>query len=88
MVLFKHGLEVVKSLDFTAPMSCGSPAIYQKNGFQGLPLVIQKKDDSVEDPDRCIFTVELAPVGFDGANRPLGYLYYYFLREENEKECK
>jgi predicted N-acetyltransferase YhbS len=79
--IVKHGLEVAKSLGFTACMTCGHPAVYQKKmGFKNYRELGIKKDDSVEDPDECIFAVELAPAGFDCTNRLLSYLYYDFFK--------
>ena len=79
--IVKHGLEVAKSLGFTACMTCGNPAVYQKKmGFKNYRELGIKKDDSVEDLDECIFAVELAPAGSDCTNRLLSYLYYDFFK--------
>jgi len=79
--IVKHGLEVAKSLGFTACMTCGNPAVYQKKmGFKNYRELGIQKDDSVEDADECIFAIELAPNGFEGTNRLLSFSYYDFFK--------
>ena len=87
--IVKHGLEVAKSLGFTACMTCGNPAIYQrKMGFRNYRELDIKKDDSVEDADECVFAIELVPGGFDGTNRLLSFKYYDFFTTNSETEEK
>jgi len=45
----KHGLEIAKSLGFTACMTCGNPDVYKrKMGLKNYRELGIKKDDSVE----------------------------------------
>jgi len=79
--IVKHGLEIAKSLGFTACMTCGNPDVYKrKMGLKNYRELGIKKDDSVEDADECIFAIELVPNGFDGTNRILSFSYYDFFQ--------
>lgn len=61
-------------------MCCGNPKVYQdKMGFHNYLDFGIMKDESVDDPDSCIFAVEFTENGFTGTNKLLSYDYYNFL---------
>ena len=81
--LVKRGLEIAKSLGYTGCMTCGNPAVYQKKmGFLDCRELGIGRDESVEDPEGCVFAIELAPQGFEGTNKQLSYAYYDFTKTE------
>ncbi|MDF2543397.1 MAG: GCN5-related N-acetyltransferase [Herbinix sp.] len=78
--LVKHGLEIAKKLGYSACMCCGNPQVYQsKMGFHNYLELGLKKDNSVDDPDTCIFATELIEDGFKETNKKLSYKYYNFM---------
>lgn len=80
--LIMYGLEIGKSLGYTGCMTCGHPAVYQKMGFLDCRELGIGRDDSVDDPEGCVFAIELKPGGFEGTNKLLSYAYYDFTRAE------
>jgi predicted N-acetyltransferase YhbS/thiamine kinase-like enzyme len=81
--LVMKGLEIAKSLGFTGCMTCGNPAVYQdKMGFLNYRELGIEKDDSEDDPENCVFAIELVPGGFDMTNKLLTFTYYDFKKVE------
>jgi predicted N-acetyltransferase YhbS len=77
--LVKRGLEIAKTLGYTACMTCGHPDVYRKKmGFSDYRDFGIIKDDSVHDPDEAVQAIELVPDGFSGTNKVLTYIYYDF----------
>ncbi len=84
--LVKHGLEIAKSLGYTGCMTCGNPEVYQKKmGFHDCRELGIDRDISVDDPEGCVFAIELIPGGFDKTNKLLSYAYYDFTTLEQIK---
>lgn len=81
--LVMRGLEIAKSLGYTGCMTCGNPAVYQKKmGFLDCRILGIDRDDSVDDPEGCVFAIELTPGGFDNTNKLLSYSFYDFTKIE------
>jgi len=81
--IVKHGLEIAKSLGFTACMTCGNPDVYKrKMGLKNYRELGIKKDDSVEDADECIFAIELVPNGLMARTGFLAFLIMIFFKCE------
>lgn len=81
--LLQAGLETAKALGYTACMTCGNPAIYRdKLGFLGCRELGIGRDETVDDPEDCVFARELRENGFQGTNKTLSYAYYDFTKPE------
>ena len=79
--LVAHALKIAQELGYTGCMTCGNPSVYQrKMGFKNYRELGIERDGSVEDPEDCVFAMELVPGGFDETNRILSYAYYDFER--------
>jgi predicted N-acetyltransferase YhbS len=77
--LVMRGLEIAKSLGYTGCMTCGNPAVYiKKMGFLDCRELGIGRDESVDDPEGCVFAIELVPGGFKKTNKLLSYAYYDF----------
>ncbi|MDF2588972.1 MAG: aminoglycoside phosphotransferase [Anaerocolumna sp.] len=82
--LVMKGLEIAISLGFTGCMTCGNPAFYQeKMGFLNYRELGITKDDSVDEPEDCVFAMELVPGGFDKTNKLLKFSYYDFTKVDD-----
>ncbi len=77
-----NGIEIAKSLGYTGCMTCGNPTVYKKMGFLDCRELGIGRDDSVDDPEGCVFALELVPGGFDLTNKLLSYAYYDFTQTE------
>jgi len=81
--IVKHGLEIAKSLGFTACMTCGNPDVYKrKMGFKEYRELGIKKDDSVEDADECILQLNLFRMGLMARTGFLAFLIMIFSNVE------
>lgn len=77
--ILNKGLSIAKELGYTACMTCGNPDIYRvKMGFFDCRDLDIKRDDSVDDPDGCVFARKISDQGFEGTNKTLSYRYYNF----------
>lgn len=81
--LVMRGLEIAKSLGYTGCMTCGHPAVYQnKMGFLDCRELGISRDESVDDPEGCLFAIELVPSGFEKTSKLISYAYYDFAHTE------
>lgn len=81
--LVMRGLEIAKALGYTGCMTCGNPAVYiKKMGFLDCRELGIGRDESVDDPEGCVFAIELVPSGFEKTNKLLSYAYYDFKETE------
>ncbi len=77
------GLEIAKSLGYTGCMTCGHPAVYQKKmGFPDCRELGIGRDESVDDPEGCVFAIELVSGGFEKTSKLISYAYYDFAHIE------
>lgn len=61
-----HGLEVAKLLGYTGCMTWGHPDVYKKKmGFLDCRELGIGRDDSVDEPEGCVFAIEIIPGGFE-----------------------
>jgi predicted N-acetyltransferase YhbS len=78
-VIVRYGLEIARSLGYSACMICGNQAVYQnKMGFSNYREFGIEKDESVDTSHESIFAIALAPAGFNNTNKILSYSYYDF----------
>ena len=88
-IIVKHGLEVAKSLGFTACMTCGNPAIYQGKWVSGIIVsLISKRTTVWKTLTNTYLLLNLSREGFDGTNRLLSFKYYDFSTTNSETEEK
>lgn len=81
--LVMHGLEVAKLLGYTGCMTCGHPDVFKKKmGFLDCRELGIGRDGSVDDPEGCVFAIEIIPGGFEKTNKLLSYTYYDFSQVE------
>lgn len=81
--LVMRGLEIARSLGYTGCMTSGHPAFYQKKmGFLNCRELDISRDESVDDPEGCVFAIELVPGGFEKTNKLISYAYYDFAHTE------
>lgn len=81
--IVNHGLDAAKTLGFTACVTEGNPAVYQrKMGFQPCVEAGITADDGVNAPPGCLFAKALVPGGFEHTNKILGCACYDFTKTE------